>query len=185
MLFSYLNLPSLPLEYEEACLSNINLIDNDPILNHLNTKEGIGHNITYIPATVKQWLLKNVLTPYFSPVPNEMITKTMLHVSHYIKHQEGTGVHPTHIDYGRKYAINYIIDTGGDNVITYWTKDDKSTILKEVVIESHRWHILHVNPVWHGVKGIKLGRLRSIISICFNPTDMENFDANEYFRVLL
>lgn len=185
MLFSYLRLPLIPIELEQLCLKNIDLIDVDPRLNELNKKEGIGHSITYIPQIVKDWILVNILKPNFNPIPPEMLTKTMLHVSHYIKHPEGTGVHPTHIDYGRNYAINYIIEPGGDNIKTFWTNDDKTEVIKEINIESHRWHVLKVNPTWHGVTGIKIGKLRSIISICLSPTDLENFNATEYFRPLL
>jgi hypothetical protein len=185
MNFSYLQLPKLPLELEQLCLKNIDLIDVDLRLIELNKKEGIGHSITYIPQLVKEWILVNILQPNFNPIPQEMLTKTMLHVSHYIKHTEGTGVHPTHIDYGRNYAINYIIETGGDNVKTFWTSDDNTTVIEEVKIEERRWHVLKVNPTWHGVTGIKIGKLRSIISICLSPTDLENFNATEYFRSLL
>lgn len=172
MLFSYLNFPQLPEELELLCLKNIDLIDNDLRLNELNKLEGIGHNITYIPPLVQQWILKNILVSNFNPLPVEMTTKTMLHVSHYIKHQEGTGVHPAHIDYGRKYAINYIINTGGDTVKTYWFDTSKNNIIKEIVIEPRRWHILKVNPDWHGVTGIRIGKLRTIVSICFSPDDL-------------
>jgi hypothetical protein len=138
------------------------------------------------PGTIIESLdRKPILQPNFSPIPQEMLTKTMLHVSHYIKHTEGMGVHPAHIDYGRNYAINYIIETGGDKVNTFWTNDTKTEIVKEVVIEPRKWHVLQVNPVWHGVTGIKIGKLRSIISICLSPTDLENFNATEYFRSLL
>lgn len=185
MLFSYLNLPQVPKPLEDLCLKNIDLIDNHSRLNELNKLEGIGHSITFIPQIVKDWLYKNVLEPNFNPIPKEMIEKTMLHVSHYIKHQEGTGVHPTHIDYGRNYAINYIIDPGGEDVITYWTSDNRDCITEEIKIEPRRWHVIKVNPDWHGVRGIKIGRLRSIISICLSPTDLKNFNAEEYFKHLL
>lgn len=185
MLFSYLNLPQVPTVLEDLCLKNIDLIDKDQRLNDLNKLEGIGHSITYIPNVVRDWLEKFVIKPHFNPIPQEMMTKTMLHVSHYIKHQEGTGVHPTHIDYGRNYAINYIIEPGGDNVTTFWTKPDRVTITEEVQIETRRWHVLKVNPDWHGVKGIRIGKLRSIISICFSPPNLEHFDAEQYFKNLI
>jgi hypothetical protein len=186
MLFSYLNLPQIPLELEHQCLKNIELIDNDTRLNELNKKEGIGHSITYLPPIVKQWLHDNIIVPNFNPVPSEMLGRAMLHVSHYIKHSEGTGVHPTHIDYGRNYALNYVIDTGGDNVSTYWTTDDKETVEFETIIESRRWHIIRVNPTWHGVRGIKLGRLRTVISLCYNsPVGSDSFDAVAYFKSIL
>ena len=183
MLFSYLNLPALPLELEQLCLDNIALIDNDARLNELNKKEGIGHSITYIPQAVQNWIFKNILVPNFNPIPPEMMTKTMLHVSHYIKHQEGTGVHPTHIDYGRKYAINYIINTGGDNVKTYWTDNSKNNIIEELVIEPKRWHIIKVNPAWHGVTGIRIGKLRTIVSICYSPDD--SVDVRDFFNKII
>jgi hypothetical protein len=185
MLFSYLKLPEVPFELEQLCLKNIELIDNDSRLNELNKKEGIGHSITYIPQTVKDWIFTNIIHPNFNPIPQEMLKKTMLHVSHYIKHPEGTGVHPTHFDYGRNYAINYIIETGGNNVTTFWTDDDRTNKVKEVNIEARRWHVLKVNPTWHGVTGIKIGKLRSIISICLCPAHLESFNAEEYFKSLL
>ena len=185
MLFAYLNLPQVPNELEQACLKNIDLIDNDINLNELNKKEGIGHSITYIPSSVKQWLFENIIEPNFNPIPVDMMSKTMLHVSHYIKHTEGTGVHPTHIDYGRNFALNYIIDTGGDCVKTYWTKDDRKTIIFETVIKPRQWHIIRVNPDWHGVTGIKIGRLRSIISMCFSPRNLALFSIEEYFKDII
>lgn len=185
MLFSYLNLPQLPVELEQLCLKNIDLIDNHKDLNRLNKLEGIGHSITFIPSVVHAWLNRNILFPNFKPITEEMLNKTMLHVSHYIKHPEGTGVHPTHFDYGRNYAINYIIDSGGDNVVTYWTEYDRKTIIKEIVIEPKRWHVIKVKPDWHGVKGIRIGRLRSIISICLSPSNLESFQPEDYFKSIL
>jgi collagenase-like PrtC family protease len=185
MLFSYLNLPQVPEFLEKLCLNNINLIDNHDELDRLNKLEGVGHSITFIPSIVQVWLKNNILIPNFDPVPAEMLTQTMLHVSHYIKHHEGVGVHPTHFDYGRNYAINYIIDPGGDDVVTYWTEDDRHTVIKEIKIEPRRWHVLKVKPDWHGVKGIRIGRLRSIISICLSPSDLESFQPTDYFKSLI
>jgi len=185
MLFSYLNLPQVPIELEQLCLKNIDLIDNDLRLNELNKKEGIGHSITYLPVDVKTWIFKNILTPNFNLLDPEMLGRAMLHVSHYIKHPEGNGTHPIHFDYGRNYALNYIIDTGGPNASTYWTSEDKQTVLFETIIEPKRWHLIRVKPDLHGVKGIKLGRLRSIISLSYSPIDLESFDATSYFKNIL
>lgn len=185
MLFSYLNLPKIPTELEQLCLTNIDLIDSDSKLNELNKLEGIGHSITYLPPSVKSWLLKNIIIPNFNPVPAEMVSRSVLHVSHYIKHSEGTGVHPAHVDYGRNYALNYVINTGGDKVVTYWTDVNKEHITFETEIEPHRWHVIRVNPDWHGVRGIRVGKLRTIVSICFSPADLETFDDEAYFGKLL
>lgn len=185
MLFSYLNLPQIPPELEQKCLDNIELIDRDTRLNELNKKEGIGHSITYLPAEAKVWLLDNILKPYFNPIPKDMLEKTMLHVSHYIKHTEGTGVHPIHFDYGRNFALNYIISPGGENVSTFWTDETKENILEEVVIEPRRWHLLRVKPDLHGVRGIRVNKLRALVSISYSPADLENFKAEEYFKEIL
>jgi hypothetical protein len=176
MNFSYLQIPTLPKELEELCLKNIDLIDNDPELNGLNKKEGVGHNITWCPPEVISWINTNIHDKL--NLPRQGVT---LHVSHYIKHTEGNGIHPIHFDYGRNYAINYVLDTGGSDVITSWYEDDKTTIVDQVEIEQSKWHIIKVKPTLHGVEGIKVGRMRVIISVNYSPEDMETFDENSFF----
>jgi hypothetical protein len=184
-IFSYLDLPQIPPALERECLKNIDLIDNDKRLNYLNTLEGIGHSITYVPTAVRSWLNTRIYSHLFGEsVPTTVVDKTMLHVSHYIKHKEGTGVHPTHVDYGRNYAINYIINTGGKSVETYWC-DESNTKEFSVIIQPRRWHIIEVNPARHGVSGIVIGQLRTIISVCFSPEDMNSFDFNNTFGKFL
>lgn len=180
MLFSYLDLPSLPTEFIDQCKKNIDLIDNNDFLNLKNKKEGIGHSITFIPSHVSKWLKQNCTGPLFKEeIPYEA-RSFMLHVSHYIKHEEGNGTHPIHFDYGREYAINYIIDKGGDQVITSWYKNDRKTVIEELEIEPFRWHIIRVKPALHGVRGIQLGRLRCVVSTNFNIPD-DKFDFKSYF----
>lgn len=64
---------------------------------------------------------------------------------------------PVHIDRGRTEAINYLIDTGGDNVSTVWYEYDWTTPFLEKVFEAHRWHKLQVD-IYHGVSNIKTCR---------------------------
>lgn len=60
---------------------------------------------------------------------------------------------PIHIDTGRPGAINFILDTGGDNVQTVWYADDQTTVLESVALEPFRWHRLKVDS-YHTVRNI-------------------------------
>jgi hypothetical protein len=92
-----------------------------------------------------------------------------------------------HTDYGRKYAFNYIIDTGGDDVRTNWYDN----IIDKNIIESHkiepfRWHVIAVNPELHGVDGIHPDRKRISISLNWDPAvPKPKFNAREYFKDIL
>jgi hypothetical protein len=71
-----------------------------------------------------------------------------------------TGDLALHIDSPTKVKISYIIDTGGDNVITEFYKDLRSnTLLDAMKIDNQRWHILNVG-VPHRVIGIEPGKVR-------------------------
>jgi hypothetical protein len=186
MNFSYVNLPKLPIEFEQLCLDLIPLSWTDSKLVELNKKEGISHSITYLPSIVKSWIVKNVI-PIIDPNFRhpELMNKMMLHINEYIEHIGGNGIHPIHVDYGRKYAFNYILTLGGPDLITSWYLDDKTTVVEEHHIEEKRWHLIHVNPVWHGVKGQETGKLRTIISLCFDPEDLNTFNPENYFKHII
>jgi hypothetical protein len=186
MNFTYLNLPPLPVEFEQQCLDLIPLSWTNERLIELNKKEGISHSITYLPPEVKGWI-KQYITPVIDPESEhpELINKMMLHINKYIEHDQGNGVHPIHIDYGRKYAFNYILTLGGPDPITSWYEDDKTTLVEEYRIEEKRWHLLRVNPAWHGVRGQVEGELRTIISLCFDPEDANTFDPKEHFKHII
>ena len=186
MNFSYINLPKLPPEFEQLCLDLIPLSWTDSRLIELNKKEGVSHSITYLPPVVKSWIIQNII-PILDPKFQhpELINKMMLHINDYIEHAEGNGVHPIHIDYGRQYAFNYILTLGGSNPVTSWYLDDKTTVVEEYNIEEKRWHLIRVNPAWHGVRGQESGQLRTIISLCFNPKDLNTFNSAEYFKNII
>ena len=186
MNFTYVNLPNLPVEFEQRCLNLIPLSWTDNKLLELNKKEGISHSLTYLPPTVKNWIIKNII-PIIDPESQhpELINKMMLHINKYIEHSQGKGVHPIHIDYARKYAFNYILTLGGSKPITSWYLNDKTTVTEEYQIEEKRWHLIHVNPSWHGVKGQQEGQLRTIISLCFDPKDVNTFNPKEYFNQII
>ena len=83
--------------------------------------------------------------------------------------QEITGEVPPHSD-KRKWALNYILDTGGPEVHTNFLYQQEHELVREPgtrpiglehelsivyskVIEPYRWHILNTN-VYHSVTGI-------------------------------
>ena len=55
--------------------------------------------------------------------------------------------------------INYIADTGNENVKTIFWNDDQTEILDEYIIEPHRWHIFKADTL-HSVEGIEPGQIR-------------------------
>jgi hypothetical protein len=57
-----------------------------------------------------------------------------------------------HVDQNRVEAINYIISSGGHNVVTSFFDDDLN-VLEEIAIEPKKWHKLKVDTK-HSVKNI-------------------------------
>ena len=57
-----------------------------------------------------------------------------------------------HIDNNRTEAINYIVSSGGDNVITSFYDEDLK-LLEEIVIKPQKWHKLKVDTR-HSVRNI-------------------------------
>lgn len=68
-----------------------------------------------------------------------------------------------HKDVGTLTKFCYLLDTGGDNVITEFFEDDKITVVDSVNLEPHRWHILKVDT-FHGIRGVDPGRIRFSIT---------------------
>ena len=50
-----------------------------------------------------------------------------------------------HKDLGRDYAFNYILDTGGENVITEFWDDSAQQLLSSVICEPNQWYVLNVS----------------------------------------
>lgn len=68
-----------------------------------------------------------------------------------------------HIDHVTKYKFVYLIDTGGDQVITEWFDEDQKTLVDSVILEPQRWHILKVDT-YHSVRGIDPNRVRHSVT---------------------
>jgi hypothetical protein len=57
----------------------------------------------------------------------------------------------------------YLLDTGGNNVVTEFFEDDRTTLVDSVVLKPHQWHILKVDS-FHSVRGVDPGRTRFSIT---------------------
>ena len=185
MNFSYVNFPQLPDRFVQPCLDMVKLIDTSAFLQKVNELEGPAVRLTYIDPLALKWIYENIVFKYFRHFPLNLMMP-FIHVSRHNPNPErGPESHPIHIDYGRKYAFNYFLDTGGDNVWTHWYDADKN------IIESHRaepfrWHMIAVNPELHSADGIEPGRQRVCISLNWDPpVPKPLFNPREYWKDIL
>ena len=175
--YKEINLPIIPKE-----LLNLDL--NDPIvikdigyglIHQKNNKiltacEYIHGHLSYRPLI--DWLLKNV------PGINQDQIKGQI---------QSSGTHIVHSDIRRFAALNYIVDTGGENVITSWYQEKNKPlkrnktiskqqsdegfvdynnleILDSVKFEKNKWYLIDVS-VLHDVDNIETFRKSITISI--------------------
>lgn len=142
MLYKELDLPKIPSE----------LVFHDPNIvreRQPNIWKEVPTTV-YTQHTVNQDLI-DFLQPYFD---QELKIRYQV-----LEHRV-----PIHKDIGRVAAINYILDAGGDNVVTRWYEDDKQTVKFEKQIPIHVWHRIDTT-VYHGIHGIQDKRLALTISL--------------------
>jgi hypothetical protein len=171
ILYSYLDaLPHIPDEI-------IELIYQDRSQEKIETYKDLNGRISYdnkvslifsehlsisVPKKMKEWLDKNIM---ISPQPCIRSFSPKNNIDHFF----------AHADKFFTYSLNYIIETGGDDVVTTWykepgknfffgtqgnfsasvTDDDK---LLSVCLEPRRWCLLNTE-VLHDVKNLKSRRL--------------------------
>ena len=70
----------------------------------------------------------------------------------YFAFQFFEGPNIIHKDTSTHTKLNYVISTGGPNVLTEFYADDRSTILGTYCIEPFRWHVLKADT-FHRVLG--------------------------------
>lgn len=61
---------------------------------------------------------------------------------------------PIHKDVGTEIKLIYLLQLGGDNVLTNFYEDDKITISDSYNIQANRWHILQANR-YHSVENVE------------------------------
>jgi hypothetical protein len=161
------------------------LIESSNFLKKINELEGPAVRLTFIPALTQKWLYENIVFKHFKHISQNLMTP-FTHVSfHNPNTNQGPQSHPIHHDYGRKYAFNYFLDLGGDDVWTHWHDSDHN-VVESHRVEAFRWHIIAVNPELHSVTGIEPGRKRICISLNWDPPVPKPwFNAREYWGDLL
>jgi hypothetical protein len=68
-----------------------------------------------------------------------------------------------HKDIETKTKLTFVLDTGGNNVVTNFYDDDQTTLVGSYVIEPNRWHILKADT-YHQVSNITPGQVRFSIT---------------------
>lgn len=94
--------------------------------------------------------------------PLQEYTKSLFDFSHNTLVQiikDNLGLHK---DFCRKQAYNYILEPGGDNVLTCWYNEEKN-LIESHCIDAHRWHKLNVD-VFHNVENITKSRIAITIN---------------------
>ena len=70
---------------------------------------------------------------------------------------------PCHKDIGTKIKFVYVLETGGDHVVTNFYQEDQKTITHSFVIKPGRWHILEADR-YHDVQGVEVGQYRMSVT---------------------
>jgi hypothetical protein len=68
-----------------------------------------------------------------------------------------------HRDVDTQIKLNYIITTGGDQVVTEFYQDDATTCLDQVIIQPNRWHVFRANML-HRVCNIQPNQTRFAVT---------------------
>jgi hypothetical protein len=74
-----------------------------------------------------------------------------------------TGKLPIHKDKTTKTKLNYLISTGGDDVLTTFYKDDQTTKLASYNISAHKWHIFKADT-YHSVSELLSNQIRFAVT---------------------
>jgi hypothetical protein len=130
----YLNLPPIPQEFIDKLTLNFDQYQkntNDP--NNWWWSDSFNQEIN-------KWCQKNICS------------------SMYFAFQYAVGGLPVHKDTS-KIKLNYVLNTGGSDVITSFYDEDKTTVLNSYRIDPQRWHLIKVD-VFHGVKNISADSYR-------------------------
>lgn len=135
MYLSYLKLPNLP----KAFLPQIRMMASvpEPMDVHKSTKS------YRLPDSICEWLRTNVMDADW-------------YIQVFDEDQE------IHKDRFTTTRLMYLLDQGGDEVVTAHY-DDEHNLISSDVIPVHTWAILKAD-VFHSVDGIEMGRQRVMIT---------------------
>lgn len=160
----YTHNPIMPIELEKLALSVIGSTED------LQEKYAGAKSSTFqiykLPDTVSDWIKTQ-----FPETLNLSPIDFRIHVLH-----NGIKIHK---DYGRKLALNYVIDNGGQNACTKWYDENKITVLHEEKIKSRSWHKFNT-AVFHGIDNIEKNIIRIGITVTLEKVDEINPISIQY-----
>ena len=158
-LIDYIDLPEIPKEL----LPDVQWIIDKPKIDR--SKQGWNNNVFH-PKTIDNqpladWLSENVVKALTGDV-----------VFKYFRYQVMYPGFPIHVDnYGRRAAINYLLQTGGDNVLTQIYNKD-SEVIESKKIDINKWHYL-ISEQPHNAANIET--VRVAVAITLEAHDEEKF----------
>ena len=139
--------PKLSAEIYEKINFNLSLYQN---------KNTLGTNVNYVWSDdfnkdINEWCKKHIIDDV------------------YYAFQIATADMPLHKDKNSTVKLIYVLDTGGDNVITSFYNQQKQK-LHSIKVEANCWYLLKTD-VWHCVEGITSPRF-SICATVFRILDL-------------
>lgn len=134
----FVNLPSVPREILDSIPKNFT--EYQPKVNYFTFNWSESHN-----EELNEWGKK-----YISP---DLYFAFMIIKGDLLLHK----------DVGTTVKLNYVINPGGEKVVTRFWDENKKDMLAEYCIEPHRWHMFKANS-YHSVHGIEKNQTRFSIT---------------------
>lgn len=144
--------------------------------------------IAYPSRFQKRYLLKQDVEAWISDLTGMAMEPTLA------INEGSSKYHGPHVDSGRPYALTYMIETGGDNVLTsWWIKadkpmiiedtgtdsryncgyDDQLTLLHQIKMQPGKWYLYNTR-ILHSVEGCVDKRISLQMTVT-NPTKLLAF----------
>lgn len=162
MCIQYLNFPKVP----EELLEPVDVILNKkPIPTLYNFESNnIPYSIRPITHNLYSWLI-SVLPFMFVPFYQIIFPGITIHK-----------------DVGnRRVAINYLLETGGDNVTTSTYEEDATTLIASEVLREREWHYIQ-SELWHGVEGVIRPRVALTMRLADKAQDAFLKDTSSFLK---
>jgi len=142
----YVNFPEIPKELIE-CIIPQNLVD---LFNQNENKKSTRIHETYtwtddLNEKINVWGQQNICPDM------------------YYAFQLMTGPLPIHKDRITKTKLNYIVSTGGDNIMTTFYDEDRTTELASYNIPINKWHLFKADT-YHSVGDLAPGQIRLAVT---------------------
>lgn len=183
MFYKILDLPKIPAELLELPSANrirsVDMTHGRTYIKNGRPIQSVYYTKDEAPDALKTWVVENV--------PG--ITADMVFLQSFLG---GGTTQLIHSDILRTFALNYIVDTGGDNVITTWFQErgqplsrykdpdvhglgqandkiidyDNCEVLEQVRFQQHQWTLIRTD-VLHDID--HMTGIRSAVSIAILP----------------